>query len=274
MRIKIIIGPVLLVVMATVYDHVYHVKPVGEDKYSNLVWSDEFNYDGLPDSNKWSYEVGDGCPNCGWGNHELQYYTNGQPKNVKVENGNLTLTLIKEEYETRAYSSTKLTSKGKGDWKYGRFEIRAKLPGGLGTWPAIWMLPSEWKYGNWPKSGEIDIMEKVGYATDTIVASAHTGAYNHSIGTHKNAEIFIPDNEDIFHNYILEWDENEYRVYVDEQHFFTFKNEGLTTQEWPYDQKFHLLLNIAYGGDWGGENGLDDDALPVSMEIDYVRVYQ
>lgn len=274
MKIRVMIAPIILVACATLYTLVNKTESVNE-KYSTLIWSDEFDYEGLPNTSKWSYDIGDGCPNiCGWGNEELEYYTEDRIENAHVSNGTLKICLKKEVYESRTYTSARLSSKGKGDWRYGRFEIRAKLPSGLGTWPAIWMLPTDWKYGGWPRSGEIDIMEKVGYATDTIVASAHTEAYNHSIGTHKNAEIFIPDNEDVFHTYVLEWDASEYRVYVDDTLFFTFKDEGIGSEGWPYDQKFHLIMNIAYGGHWGGKKGLDDDALPVTMEVDYVRVYQ
>ncbi|WP_258104082.1 glycoside hydrolase family 16 protein [Marinoscillum sp. MHG1-6] len=244
-------------------------------KYTTEVWADEFDYAGLPDSTKWSYDVGDGCPdNCGWGNNELEYYTEARPKNARVEDGKLIIQLHKESFGSREYTSARLTTKGKGDWKYGRFEIRAKLPSGLGTWPALWMLPTDWKYGGWPESGEIDIIEKVGYSPDTVVAAAHTGAYNHGIGTHKNAYHKVADNDEAFHTYVLEWEEDEYRVYTDDELFFTFRNENKTTSEWPFNQRFHLLLNIAFGGNWGGKMGIDDASLPATMEIDYVRVFQ
>ena len=136
------------------------------------------------------------------------------------------------------------------------------------------MLPTDWKYGGWPRSGEIDIMEKVGYEPDSVVAAAHTLSYNHGIGTHKNAMLYVADNDESFHTYVLEWEEHEYRVLVDDQLFFTFKNENASAAEWPFDQRFHLILNIAFGGNWGGKMGIDEDALPTRMEIDYVRVYQ
>ncbi len=244
-------------------------------KFDNLVWSDEFEYAGLPDPAKWNYDVGDGCPNlCGWGNKELEYYTSKRSKNARVENGRLIIELHREDFGTSKYTSARLTSKGKGDWKYGRFEINAKIPSGLGTWSAIWMLPTDWKYGGWPKSGEIDIMEKVGYSPDTIVAAAHTGAFNGGIGTHKNGFLMVDDNDETFHKYVLEWEEEKYSVFVDNQLYFTFKNAHKTTEEWPFDKRFHLIMNIAFGGNWGGKMGLDDNALPVKMEIDYVRVYQ
>ena len=145
---------------------------------------------------------------------------------------------------------------------------------GRGTWPAIWMLPTDWEYGDWPKSGEIDIMENVGYDPDTIVGSSHTEKYNHAIGTQKNAKIACPDCYKAFHVYALEWEEDEYRLYVDDQLYFTFKNEGTGYEVWPYDKRFHILLNLAIGGNWGGQKGIDDSLFPHVFEIDYVRVYK
>lgn len=243
-----------------------------KEKQWKLVWADEFNYQGLPDPLKWNYDTSGNAH--GWGNHEAQWYTKAEKKNAYVSNGTLKIVAIKEPCNGKQYSSARLTTKGKGDWLYGRFEIRAKLPTGVGTWPAIWMLPTDWEYGGWPASGEIDIMENVGYDPDTIVASAHTKKYNHSIGTQKNARIACRDSYKKFHVYALEWDENEYRVYIDKKLYFTFKNEGTGLDVWPYDKRFHLLLNLAVGGDWGGQKGIDDSLFPHTFEIDYVRVYQ
>ena len=167
-----------------------------------------------------------------------------------------------------------MITKGKGDWLYGRFEIKAKLPTGLGTWPAIWMLPTDWEYGNWPASGEIDIMENVGFVPDTIIGTVHTESYNHIIGTQKTDSLFIPTNFTDFHVYALEWEENEIRIYVDDTNYFTFNNEGKSFKEWPFDKRFHLLLNVAIGGNWGGQKGVDDSLFPHRFLIDYVRVYQ
>lgn len=246
------------------------------EKKWNLVWSDEFDYDGFPDSTKWSCDVGDGCPElCGWGNNELQYYTDNRNENARVQDGVLTIEVHQEEYENRDFTSAKLITKGKGDWKYGRFEIKAKLPTGKGIWSAIWMMPSDTSiYGRWPNCGEIDIMENVGFDPDTIEASAHTGAYYFTIGTQKHNRQYLPDSDKNFHVYALEWAENQYRVYVDNIHYFTFHNEGKGYKEWPFDQEFYLILNIAYGGNWGAAKGLDTTKLPQKMEIDYVRVYQ
>ena len=247
-----------------------------ESNLSKLVWSDEFEYSGFPDSTKWTYSVGDGCPDlCGWGNNELQYYTEKELKNARVENGILTIEVHQEKKGDRDFTSAKVITKGKGDWKYGRMEVRAKLPTGRGVWSAIWMMPSNTSiYGRWPKCGEIDIMENVGFDPDTIEASAHTGAYYHTIGTQKHDRLYLPNSDEEFHTYALEWEEDEYRVYADSTHYFTFKNEGTGFMVWPFDQEFYLILNIAYGGNWGIQQGLDLEKLPQRMEIDYVRVYQ
>lgn len=236
-----------------------------------LVWDEEFDYEGFPDSSKWSYDTKGNS--TGWGNNEAQYYTEANKNNVWVKDGMLTITALKQSVEDKKYTSARLVTKDKGDWLYGRFEIRAKLPTGRGTWPAIWMLPTDWEYGGWPSSGEIDIMENVGYDPDTIVASAHTETYNHVIGTQKNARIACPDSYHTFHTYVLEWEEDEYRVYIDDIHYFTFKNERSGYKEWPFDKRFHLILNLAIGGNWGGAKGVDDSLLPHRFEIDYVRVY-
>lgn len=237
-----------------------------------LVWNEEFDKDGLPDPNKWSYDtVGNAWK---WGNNEAQYYTANCPQNAYVENGTLKIVALKEEVGGSSYTSARLITKGKGDWLYGRFEIRAKLPTGLGTWPAIWMLPTDWEYGGWPASGEIDIMENVGFDPDTIVASAHTKSYNHVMHTERNARTECKTCYTDFHDYVLEWDESEYRVYLDDKLYFTYKNDGTGADAWPFDKRFHLLLNVAIGGNWGGAKGIDDTKFPHTMEVDYVRVYQ
>jgi beta-glucanase (GH16 family) len=240
-----------------------------------LVWSDEFDYNGLPDPAKWGYDVG----GRGWGNKELQYYTERRKENARVENGYLIIEARRDAWERHQYTSARLVSKGKGDWSYGRFEVRAKLPSGRGTWPAIWMLPSRSEYGGWPNSGEIDIMEHVGFDPDVVHASVHTRAYHHSIGTQKTARIKVPTARTAFNVYAIEWTPEEIRSFVNNQHYFTFKNERLTNpaaggRQWPFDKPFHLILNLAVGGTWGGERGVDQTIWPQRMEIDYVRVYE
>lgn len=232
---------------------------------SYLVWSDEFNAAGAPAANHWDYDTGGG----GWGNNELQTYTNTRT-NSWVANGKLYIKAIKANNN---WTSARLVTRQKGDWLYGRIEVKAKLPSGKGTWPAIWMLPTDWVYGSWPSSGELDIMEHVGYDPGQIYGTAHTEAYNHSLGTQKGGNIYVADAMTAFHVYAIEWDAEQIRWYVDDQLYFTFNNEHKTYKEWPFDKRFHLLLNIAIGGDWGGAQGIDPNLNEATMEVDYVRVY-
>jgi len=235
-----------------------------------LVWSDEFNYTGLPDASKWSYDIG----GSGWGNKEAQYYTGSRLKNSEVKDGNLYINAIKEDFEGKKYTSARLVTRSKGDWTYGRVEVKAKLPDGIGMWPAIWMLPTDWEYGGHPKSGEIDIMENLGYIPYFISATVHTQSYNFMTNTQKQAITGVPDCYLAFHKYILEWENTELRFYVDSKLHHTFKNEGAGFQVWPFDKRFYLILNVAVGGTFGGAQGIDDNIFPRSMVIDYVRIYQ
>lgn len=235
-----------------------------------LVWSDEFNYKGLPDSTKWSYDTG----NDGWGNNELEYYTKNRLENARVEDGKLIIEARKENYDGSNYTSARLVTKNKGDWKYGRIEVKAKIPKGKGMWPAIWMLSTDWEYGGWPESGEIDIMEKVGYIPDTVYGSIHTKSFNHIIHTQKTKGVYRKDLSDDFHLYAIEWTENKISFFVDDQKYQEFTNDHQGSDHWPFDKRFHLILNIAVGGNWGGKYGVDDSIFPQKMEVDYVRVYQ
>lgn len=235
-----------------------------------MVWSDEFDYTGLPDSSRWSFDVG----GHGWGNQELQHYTDGNPENAHVENGMLTITALKKKTGDNNYSSARLITKNKGDWLYGRIEVAAKIPTGRGIWPAIWMLPTDWEYGGWPKSGEIDIMENVGYDPFRIHFNVHTEAYNHSIGTNKGASIELDDPHNTFNVYAIEWNETQIKFLANSELIFTFKNGDNGYKVWPFDKRFHLLLNIAVGGSWGGLQGVDEDIFPQQMIVDYVRVYK
>jgi beta-glucanase (GH16 family) len=239
-------------------------------QHKKLVWSDEFNYTGLPDSSKWGYDVG----GQGWGNNELQYYTEKRLENARVENGMLTIEAIKEPFEKSAYTSARLVTKKKGDWKYGKIEVRAKLPKGKGIWPAIWMLPTNWEYGDWPKSGEIDIMEFVGYMPDSIFGSIHTEKFNHSIGTQSTKGLYFKDLADSFHVYSIEWDKNKIVFFVDGKQYHEFKNQKTGPGAWPFDKVFHLILNVAVGGNWGASKGMDESIYPEKMLVDYVRVYK
>ncbi|MCW3118852.1 MAG: bglA [Chitinophagaceae bacterium] len=239
-----------------------------------LVWADEFNYTGLPDPTKWSYDTG----GHGWGNHELEYYTWQRPENARVENGNLIIEARKESFQGMNYTSARLITKGKGDtvatgWQYGKIEVRSKIPKGVGTWPAIWMLGSVTPL-KWPDDGELDIMEHVGFDQGIIHASVHCKKYYHSIGTQKTAVTEVKDCSENFHIYGMEWSADSVKIAVDGRMYFSFANEHSGYDAWPFDNKMYLLLNIAVGGDWGGQKGVDEKIWPQKMEIDYVRVYQ
>ncbi len=249
-------------------------KPVvPEDKFwqfeSTPTWADEFNYTGLPESGKWDYDLG----KSGWGNNEKQNYTNSI-NNASVGNGVLTITARKENSDGMDYSSARLVSRNKLDVLYGRIEIKAKIPSGRGTWPALWMLPTDFSYGGWPKSGEIDIMEHVGYDQNVVHFSVHTEAYYHSIGTQKSNKKTIPTASTAFHLYRVDWTPYAVRGYFDDEKVFEFVNEGTGYKVWPFDKRFHVLMNVTVGGDWGGAQGIDDSIFPRSMEVDYIRYYK
>ncbi|MES2892336.1 MAG: glycoside hydrolase family 16 protein [Bacteroidota bacterium] len=239
-------------------------------KGRKLVWSDEFNYLGMPDSTKWSYETGGN----GWGNNELQNYTSADTTNAKVKNGMLHISAVKQQKENRSYTSARLVSENKGAWKYGKIEIKARLPRGRGLWPAIWMLGENHRKTGWPECGEIDIMEHVGYEPDTILGTIHTGKYNHIIGTQKGKKIRIDRPYEDFHVYAIDWTAEKLDFLLDDKVFYTVVNEHKTVGEWPFDQRFFLILNIAVGGNLGGKKGVDESIFPGTMVVDYVRVYQ
>jgi|GEM_PF-634213 len=238
------------------------------------VWSDEFNYNGLPDSTKWGYDVGTGL--SGWGNNELEYYTFKNLNNARVKDTVLIIEARNEQYNNSSYTSARLVSADKGDWTYGRFEIRAKLPGGTGTWPAIWMLSTDKTYGNgkWPDNGEIDIMEHVGYDPGNVIGAVHCNLYNGMNNRQKNAVTAVPDAETAFHVYALEWNKDSINIFVDDVKYFTMINENTGWQAWPFNKNFHLILNVAVGGNWGGKYGVVPSIFPQQMVIDYVRVFQ
>lgn len=237
-----------------------------------LVWADEFDKVGLPDSTKWKYETGGN----GWGNNELQFYTARRSENARVENGKLIIEARKEAYQGKNYTSARLTTQGKQTWKYGRIEAMAKLPKGLGTWPAIWMLGKNIATADWPLCGEIDIMEHVGYDENVIHGTVHTEAYNHGKHTEKGDTLRVSNVTSAFHLYAIEWTENQIDFSVDNQKFYSVKKSDLgeNVTEWPFDQPFFLMLNVAVGGNWGGKQGVDERIWPQRMEVDYVRVYQ
>lgn len=244
-----------------------------------LAWSDEFDTPGLPDPAKWKYDTFRNKD--GWFNNEKQYYAAGRDKNARVVDGRLIIEAHGEDlsqaglpdWGKQQYSSARLITKGLGDWTYGFFEIRAKLPCGRGTWPAIWMLPSDDSV-IWPEGGEIDIMEHVGFDPGVIHHSIHTSAFNFSRGTQKTSSHQVPDACDAMHKYQLLWTADFMLFGVDDRPKLLFKKESDKRARWPFDQPQHLLLNIAVGGSWGGQKGVDPAAFPAKMEVDYVRVYQ
>lgn len=241
-----------------------------EGTNDNLIWADEFETEGLPDPNKWGYDQGD----HGWGNNELQMYTKENLENARIENGILIIEAKQDTNYAKGFTSARLVTKGKASWLYGYIEAKAKLPHGVGTWPAIWMLPEENKYGGWPKSGEIDIMEHVGYDPGTVHGTVHTEAFNHTKGTQVGKTVSVPDFSDEFHVYAIDWTEDKIDFYIDDEHYHTFENTGKGFEEWPFDHPFHIILNLAVGGDWGGAKGVDPNIWPQRMEVDYVRVYK
>lgn len=235
-----------------------------------LNWSDEFNYKGLPDSSKWAFDVG----GHGGGNNELQYYTGRDTLNAKVENGVLKIIARKETKENKSYTSAKLVTDQTALFTYGRIEVRAKLPAGRGTWPAIWMLGKNIKEAGWPACGEIDIMEHVGYSKDSVFGTIHTESYNHMKGTQKGKSIFITEPYERFHVYAIEWTPEKMDFMMDGVVYNQIINEHKTSKEWPFDEPFYLILNLAIGGNLGGKYGVDDGIFPATMEIDWVRVYK
>ncbi len=226
-----------------------------------LVWHDEFTGPSI-DQTKWNFEVnGDGG-----GNNELQYYT-ARPQNAYIDSGMLVIQALEENYLGKAYTSARMNTDSKGDWKYGRFEARMLLPYGKGLWPAFWLLPTDWVYGGWPMSGEIDIMEELGDNTQKVYGTIHYGSStsNHQ-STGGSYTITHGTFAGSFHVFALEWDSTGMRWYVDNVQYFNAYHGQ------PFDQRFHILLNVAVGGNWPGSPDLAT-TFPQLMKVDYVRVY-
>ncbi|KAA5546691.1 glycoside hydrolase family 16 protein [Adhaeribacter rhizoryzae] len=237
-----------------------------------LVWADEFNYKGQPNPKKWVEEEGY------IRNKEEQYYTKGRLENARVENGNLVIEARQDSLLVKGkkvpVTSASLTTQGTGEWQYGRIEVRAKIPSARGTWPAIWMLGKNIKQVGWPACGEIDMMENVGFDPDTVHFNVHTQAYNHTKNTNKGRKVGLTKPYADFHLYAVDWTEDKIDFLLDNKVVFTFKNEGTGSSTWPFNRPFYLILNLAIGGAWGGQRGVDLQALPQKYYIDYVRVYQ
>lgn len=233
----------------------------------DLVWSDEFSYLGVPDPRKWGYERGFVR------NQELQVYTD-RSENARVEASMLIIEAHREDFQGGQYTSASLITKDTATWTYGRFEARARLPRGRGMWPAIWLLGANIDAVGWPLCGEIDIMENVGFEGEIIHGGVHTEAYNHMRGNARGGSLRVPGIYDDFHVYAIEWTPEQIDFYVDETLFFSYENDGSGVEAWPFDEPHYLILNLAIGGTWGGQRGVDDEAFPAQFVIDYVRVFE
>jgi hypothetical protein len=235
--------------------------------YNNLIFEDDFRVNGEPDESKWGYDIGRG--DNGWGNAEAQYYTD-RSENVVVENDNLKIIAQKENFQGASYTSARLKTQDKFDFTYGRLDVRAKLPKGGGTWPAIWMLGANFPEVGWPNCGEIDIMEHVGNDPGSIQSALHNPS---SFGnTIYKRSVDITDESDTFHVYSMIWSEEQISFYLDGVRFYIYRPESRNSNTWPYDKPQFLILNVAMGGSLGGD--IDPTFTSSSMEIDYVRIYQ
>ncbi len=232
------------------------------------VWSDEFNTPGLPDSTKWGYEIGL------LRNQESQYYTN-RSENARIEDTVLIIEARKEAFAGSKYTAASIKSRYTGDWKYGRIEVRAKIPTGKGTWPAIWMMPTDDEYGGWPRSGEIDIMENIGIDPSAIYSTVHFEGTNGTGHQSSGSRVLSNKPFDRFITYTVEWTADKIVWYNDNQKVHTYnRNSSTDYRVWPFNQKFYMILNLAIGGSWAGTQGIDDNIFPTKFLIDYVRVYQ
>ena len=229
-----------------------------------LIFDEEFDGTSLDESN-WNYELGDGCPNCGWGNNERQLYTKD---NVSIRNGNLVIIATKD---SMLYHSGRITTAKKVEFQYGTIEVKAKLPLGQGLWPAIWMLGNDIGSIGWPACGEIDIMEYVGKNPHTIHTTLHTPD---SHGNSKNTKVMTIENiEDGFHVYKCHWTKDSITFFIDDVLVYTFNPEVKNEMTWPFDKPFYVILNLAIGGNFGGP-GVDDSIFPVEFLVDYVKIYK
>lgn len=240
--------------------------------FSKLIWSDEFNYVGVPNTSKWAYELG----GSGWGNDELQYYTDN-PKNAFVKNGMLHITAINEPYPVPVpsrdvplkdqFTSARLVTKGKATFKYGRIEVRAKLPIGVGVWSAFWL------FGRGEKYSEIDIMENVGYEPEKVWFSTHSESGTVNKEAHNTKMIIVANTNTVFKTYSLDWTPEYIIGYVDGVQYFSLYKKDIAPELWTFDDGMFLIFNLAVGGSWGGYAGIDHAAFPQTIQVNYVRVY-
>ena len=258
--------------------HVYTDSVLEQNMSGNewkLVWSDEFNGNGLPDDTKWSYNIGD----WGWGNNELQYYTMNETRNARQENGTLIIEAHKNENDNK-WTSARLTTHSKVSFKYGRIEFRAKVPVGRGTWAAGWLLGDAYEDEiSWPYCGEIDVLECVGYEINDTTgnginhATCHTRAYYFKQGNQIGSEIEVDSMNSKFHTYAVEWYPNKIEGYLDGELYYTY-DKIANELEWPFNRPQNLIINLAIGGGWGGAKGVDSSYSSHQYSLDYIRVYE
>jgi beta-glucanase (GH16 family) len=236
---------------------------VNVDVALSLVWSDEFDIAGSPDPAKWGFDLGTGSG--GWGNNELEYYTN-RPANVIISNGTLKIIALKESYNLSAYTSARILSNNLYSFQYGKIDVRAKIPASMGTWPAIWMLGNNLNTVGWPACGEIDVMEQSGTKKSTIYGTLH---YPTEVGPYGDGgTTAITNASTTFHNYTALWTPSSIQLFVDGLSYYTLTNRF----SFPFNQPFFIILNVAMGGNFGGT--VDPAFTTDSMEVDYIRVYQ
>jgi beta-glucanase (GH16 family) len=238
--------------------------------FSKLVWSDEFNYTGPPDPKKWGYEIG----GSGWGNQELEYYTDNI-KNAFVKDGMLNVVAINEPYPipnttipvANMYTSARLVTKGKATFNYGRIEIRAKLPSGVGTWSAFWL------FGRGTAYSEIDIMENVGYEKEKVWFSTHSESGDANPKTHSTAMATVNNTDTAFHIYSIDWTPDYIIGYVDGVKYYSLYRKDIDPSLWTFNDGMFLIINLAVGGSWGGYEGVKSSSFPQTILVDYVRAY-
>lgn len=258
--------------VVTVYQESVEITDIPEREGYKLVWHDEFNQGTELNKANWTHEV----QKAGWVNNELQNYVDGTYNGQRVtelSDGKLRIHCFKSGgsvYSGRVYAQV---AQG---WQYGYIEARMMLPKGKGTWPAFWMMPAnnDFSINPWPKCGEIDIMEEVGVVPNEVSSSLHAEGHNHTNGTQVTHAMTIEKAEGEFHTYAIEWTSQRITTYVDGKVQLTYNNDNKGVFNWPYDKPYYIILNLAWGGSWGGMQGVDESALPLSCVVDYVRVFQ